>query len=235
MTDLTENRVLMDAFRSGRKSAMKEVYCAYSKGLFGMLAKGFHIETGETHYYFKGYQEPWKLENAVQEVFVRAFSDSARMAYDGVRPYRNYLFMIARNYVIDSFRKNRREFVPIDELPVDKVDSPMDGFQHRPPSPEKAAFEKRMHSHVGQFVTSLSTEERSIYEARFVQGQSIEGVAKELDVTEYRVKKHEKRIKKRFFKYMRGHGYFEGYRYGDLGVESLIIAVFIYYGVMGSC
>ena len=225
----------MDAFRRGRQSALKEVYCAYSKGLFAMLAKGFHIQTGGTQYYFKGYQEPWKLENAVQEVFVRAFSDSARMAYDGVRPYRNYLFMIARNYVIDTFRKSRREFVPIDELPESNIDGPMVGFQNRPPSPEKAAFEKRLKSHVEQFVTSLSTEDRAIYAARFVQGQSIEAVSRDLGVTEYAVKKCEKRIKKRFFKYMRGHGYFEGYRYGDMGVESLVIALLVFYGVVGSC
>ncbi len=225
----------MDGFRRGQQSALKEVYCAYSKGLFAMLAKGFHIRAGETHYYFKGYREPWKLENAVQEVFVRAFSDSARMGYDGVRPYRNYLFMIARNYVIDSFRKNRREFVPIDELPEGNLDGPMEGFQNRPPSPEKAAFEKRLQSHVEEFVTSLNAEERAIYAARFVQGQSIEAVSEELGVTEYAVKKCEKRTKKSFFKYMRGHGYFEGYRYGDKGVESLIVTVLILYGAMGSC
>lgn len=49
------------------------------------------------------------LEVLVQNTFVRAFSPSARAAYDGLRPFGSYLVTIARNLLIDEARARNRE------------------------------------------------------------------------------------------------------------------------------
>ncbi len=54
-----------------------------------------------------------ELEDLIQEVFVRAFSEKGRLAYDGLRDYEPYICTIARNLLIDRARKQGRE-VPLD-------------------------------------------------------------------------------------------------------------------------
>jgi len=50
-----------------------------------------------------------EVEAACQEVFMRAFKASARQAYKPARRSANFLFRIARNWRIDTFRKRRPE------------------------------------------------------------------------------------------------------------------------------
>ena len=199
--------MLREAFRRGERPALAKVYDEYARSVFSLLVKGFSFKTGESHSYFKGYRNSWQLENAVQEVFTRAFSEQARLAYDGLRPYRNYLFAIARNYIIDLKRKNRSEFMSIDELPEHRIAE----HGQQIANPEQATEEKQLQRDIDLFVSQLSEKERGLFELRFRQGRSIEAVAEELKATEYWIKRQEKKIKKRFFHWMRERGYFEGY------------------------
>ena len=45
-----------------------------------------------------------ELENAIVEVFTRAFEPRARQVYDGQRPYESFLMGIARNYLLELMR-----------------------------------------------------------------------------------------------------------------------------------
>jgi DNA-directed RNA polymerase specialized sigma24 family protein len=45
---------------------------------------------------------------AVQEVFLRAFEDQARLGYDGSVTYWTYLSAIARNVASDYYRRRHR-------------------------------------------------------------------------------------------------------------------------------
>ena len=57
----------------------------------------YSFNAREKQYAFNGYKKAWQLESAVQDVFLKAFRDTARLAYDGQRPFKGYLFTIARN------------------------------------------------------------------------------------------------------------------------------------------
>ena len=169
----------------------------------------------------------WELEDTVQTVFLRAFDERARLAYDGLRPYRNYLFSIARNLVIDGLRGKRVELfeergAPCGDQAMEKAldtDRPL-------ACPEKLAAEREVQSHVKAFINLLTANQRQVFEVRFRQGMSVESSAKTLQKSEHRIKRDEKLIKKRFFKYMREQGYFEGYRYGRLGLEKITTMLF---------
>ena len=49
------------------------------------------------------------VADLIQEVFVRAFSESARRGYDGIREFAPYLTTIARNCFFDALRARGRE------------------------------------------------------------------------------------------------------------------------------
>ena len=219
MTRLVEDRQLREAFRRGERPALAEVYREYARPLFGLLREGFGFQSGGKQHHFAGFRDPWELENAVQETFLRAFGERARLRYDGLRPYRNYLFTIARNLVIDEFRRKERLFAPLDEaVEVAAADDPVT-LASPPPGPERQAEQREISGHVETFVEGLDPRERRVFDARFRQGASVERAARDLGITEYRVKRTEKKLKKRFFRRMRELGYFQGYRLGRVGLE----------------
>ncbi len=230
MTRLVEDRTLREAFWRGDRDALAEVYQEYSSGLFSLLTRGFSFESKGQQVLFKGYNEPWELENSVQEVFIRAFSQSARQSYDGIRPYRNYLYTIAKNLVIDTFRSADHKALSLDQfLEMDREGDllQLDSGQG---SPEEQAAEQELQKVVSDFLAALSDEDRGVFEARFRDGMSVEMAAKKLGTTEHKIKKGEKLIKKKFFLKMQESGYFSGYRYSRLGLERLALFLLLTLG-----
>ena len=108
MSRLLDDRGLQESFRRGEKAALEEVYREYSRPLYTTLSRGFLFGVGGVRKFLNGFSDPHAREDAVQEVFLRAFAPRARLAYDGVTPYRSYLSVIARNILIDSARMRRQ-------------------------------------------------------------------------------------------------------------------------------
>lgn len=214
MTRLVEDRALLDGFRRGERAALAEVYREYARALFALLGRGFTYSAGGGARRFKGFGEPWALEEAVQEVFARAFSGPARCAYDGLRPYRNYLFSIARNYVLDLLRAGGLHPASSEgllELGSEAAPAPL--------PPEEIALREELARHCRAFVSGLGRGERDLFEARFVGGLSIQETARRLKLTEHRVKAGERALRKRFFLHLRDLGYFDGLRLGRAGIH----------------
>src|SRR5690242_17666024 len=104
LTLLLSERQLLERFRSGERRALEDVYRHYVRPVSEFLSRGFTFSSRDRTLRFRGYTQPFDLDNAIQETFTRAFKDSARIGYDGLNSYKNYLFAIARNLVIDEFR-----------------------------------------------------------------------------------------------------------------------------------
>jgi RNA polymerase sigma-70 factor (ECF subfamily) len=103
------------------------------------------------------------IEDLLQEVFLRAFSASARAAYDGVREYGPYLKAIARNRFIDLLRKRRDEHCLLSAeslATVQHSQSPED-----PQDPERVVL-------LEDYLRTLPPALRGVYEKRFEQGLS---------------------------------------------------------------
>ena len=232
MTILVENAALREAFRRGDKAALTEVYLAYAEHLFAMLSNGFTIQSAGKRILFKGYKEPFRLEGAVQEIFSRAFSHAARNAYDGLRPYKNYLYTIARNYVVDAYRRGGRSFVTLDTV-VEVIEAVEEHAPSRPLGPERSAENRQLKALVAVFLGGLDTAETALFKVRFEEGLTVERSATVLGKTEYWVKRNEKRIKKRFYLFMKNQGYFDGFNYGGVGVSNLLMLM-LFAGIAGS-
>ena len=208
---LVEDPELRAAFRRGEKAALAQVYREYAPPLFGFLGRGFAIESQGRSVGFAGFREPWALDDAVQEVFTRAFAERARLGYDGLRPYRNYLFTIARNYVVDEFRRQAKVFVPLVEDAANEFASPSAAVVEVV-APDDALGSQELAGQVQRFVAALSVDEERVFAVRFREGRSIEEAVAQLALSEWTVKNIERRLRRRFFVLMRRCGYFEGWR-----------------------
>lgn len=236
MTRLVEDRALLENFKRGDPAALAEVYREYVRPLYSMLSGGFSFESRSNHLRFKGFAEPWAKEEAVQEIFTRAFTPGARMAYDGIHPYRNYLFTIARNYVVDRLRVTDREIAS--ELNFDEPDSDqpllLNGINSSSSPPDEILGSDELAQHCKSFFAALTSEERDLFNARFRDGLSIEETARLIGISEHHVKRGEQKLKKRFFVQMKEHGYFEGYRLGRVGIEKALAILVLFVGASGA-
>ena len=230
MTLLVENRSLREAFKRGERFALEAVYREYVRPVYGFLSRGFSFESQGTSRTFIGLRAAWETEDAVQTVFLRAFSEKARLAYDGLRPYRNYLFSIARNFVLDEL-KSRREVLFIDDSQSegDQIQDPNDSMEQ---TPEDVAADQELERDVASFVDSLPEKAREVFVLRFRQSLSVLESASRLKTSEHFIKSTEKQIKKRFFVFMQQRGHFAHWRYDSLKTQSLILMLLL--GVGGA-
>ena len=229
---LRDDRTLLDAFRRGDETALLKVYFAYAEEVFAFLKRGFSFCVREKQLAFNGYKNAWQLESAVQDVFLKAFGESARHSYDGQRPFKAYLMTIAKNLVMDRYRKMPPGRIDVREL-ADIDDREM--VRERPPSPEQVAVEKELKDAVRQFVETLEGPLNAFFEIRFLEGCSLEEATKRLGVSDYRVKRYERHLKKQFFYYLKERGYFRGYGYRNIGMEKIIISLLNAYQMGWRC
>ena len=221
---LTDDRELLEAFRRGDKDALVTVYRAYAPVVGRVLAAGFTFESQGRSCHFRGLRSAFDREDRLQDVFTRAFAERARLAYDGLTPYQAYLLKIARNLVIDEFRAKKRALVEyFDEAPEqaeassDGVGEPLHGLAGVSGSPEADARTAETLALLERFRGSLGERERAILTLRFRDGLDHAQIEARTGLSPSRIKTSESRIRRRFFRFMKQHGYFDGYEQDERG------------------
>jgi RNA polymerase sigma factor (sigma-70 family) len=172
---------LLEAFRRGDRWALEHVYRAHVRMLDGYLRNlaraGNARELGLSS----------SVADALQEVFIRVFSQSARSAYDEMRPYAPYLRRIAKNLFIDQLRAQGRDLEQlVDTLPDGSEDAPGEG---------EPLADPRVASVLTAYLSTLPPPLLWVYEQRFVLGNSQESACSALGVTRRRLRTDEERLK----------------------------------------
>jgi len=218
MTLLSGDRALLEQFRQGRADALTQVYTAYAPLIAAFLSRGFNFSSKGRNLRFAGYHQPFDLENALQETFVRAFSEQARLAYDGLTPYRSYLLAVARNWVLSEMR--RRE-VAMSQLVSESADplregelgedepQPLGGSA--PLSAEAELLNRELSELYQGFLAGLSPAEESFFHNRFEEKLTQVEAGQRDGLSHMQARTLEKKLRKRFLKYMQTRGYLEGY------------------------
>src|SRR5262245_3311733 len=105
MTIFRDRPELLQAYRQGERHALTEVYWAYVERVERLVRFGLRMS-----------RSPGELRSSssdvaelMQEIFARAFSERARLGFDGLRDYGPYLGTLARNLIVDWARRRRRE------------------------------------------------------------------------------------------------------------------------------
>ena len=172
------DRELLESFRRGDREALERVYRSQVAGVESFvaarLARARRFSAAN-------------LADLVQDVFLRAFSPSARTSYDGERDYAPFLITIARNVLIDWLRRSARELV--DEHEVEAlVDAPA------PTPSEEALFEPELVNAARSYVESLSPELRGVHEQRFVKAEPQRSAAEALGVSRQNLRTLERKL-----------------------------------------
>lgn len=221
MDPFKQDPALLEQFRLGNAAALSRVYRAFLQPLRNFVLRGFAFKSEGRDLYFRGVWSDSDLEDITQETFRRAFGWKARQAYDGVRPYKNYLFTIARNAVINDLLFKSRQ-IPVGEAltrdaPGDEL-TPLESWvlsqriehdgEHRRISEERVE-NLEIYGLVSAFLESLGEDERDFFATRFLRHLSQECTAREMGWNRARVRKLEARLRRAFLCHVQGTGYLD--------------------------
>lgn len=215
------NPKFLAAFRAGCPTALDTVYRTFERPLKNFVLRGFAFKSDGRQLYFSGMHAEHDLEDIVQETFRRAFGERARQSFDGIRPYKNYLFTIARNCVITDMSSRRRQ-IPVGEAlmrdaPSEDL-SPLESWVLS----QRAAFgddgdadshemleNLEIYGLLMGFIESLDGEAARFFRFRFLAQCSQENTARRMGWNRARVRKLEARLRRDFLCHARGTGYLE--------------------------
>ncbi len=142
-----------------------------------------------------------ELENAIVEVFSRAFEPRARHVYDGQRPYEYFLMGIARNYLLELMR-NREH--PAGLEISDELDAALSFEQ----ADVHELFEDREVTElVRRFRAALGQEEGQLFDLRYVDGLTQTLAADRLGQSRIQLRRREHKLRTQLLEYLKTHGY----------------------------
>ena len=189
MSLLRSDPRLLAAFRAGERAALERVYWHYVDVVTEIARRGALFANGGQ----VGGAVAHDLPDLVQETFVRAFTERARLAYDGLREYRPYLATICRNLMADWARKRGRE-IPSELDPQTHEGESSGSAPSSPAEPEPWADEATIKL-VESYVQSLEPPLLQVYDLRFARGASQAEAAAALDLGRQRIRTMEKQIR----------------------------------------
>src|SRR4051812_5255985 len=186
-------RTLLLRFREGDQAALGEVFRQYAPALTRALKGAAWSQRS-----FAVLQSTVELENAVLEVFARAFEPRAREVYDGLRPYEQFLFGIARNYLLELARgraqsqKLEGAMEQIQAMDLEAFDRPV----------EQSLEDRELEVILDAFRRELSDEDRRLFQLRFADGMAQEDAAASMGLTRIQLRRREFALKKRLLAYL---------------------------------
>lgn len=207
MTLFVDRRELLAPFRAGERRALEETYVFYAPTVASFLSRGFTFHSGGVLRRFRGYRQPFDLDNALAETFVRAFREPARLSYDGLNPYKSYLLAISRNLVIDELRGKE---VSMTALSDDQGHGPLEELVEEPRA-EEDLLAKELAGLVSRFVGRLRDRDQTFFRARFEESKTQVEAGLEAGLSHMQARTLEKRLRSRFLGFLHSSGYLEGY------------------------
>ncbi len=211
-----------EGFQNGDSDVLSRVYQFYYPKVKAFALNGFSLEVENKFVYFKNCWQTSDLEDIIQETFRKAFTENARMTYDFIRPYKNYLFTIAKNVMI-TLSNQKRRYLSLGDGETEPADSahPYSGIE------KYAHFISAMESFIGKnvedtienlevtsfilgFLSIISPIEQKFFCIRFLEENSQEQTAETLGWTRSKVRKLETDLRKHFIVHISQSGYCEG-------------------------
>lgn len=196
---LEDNRPLLDAFRRGDSEALSLVYFRYVHDVEALVRHGFLLDTKAR---CPGALDADTQRELIQETFLRAFAEPARLSYDGVRPYRAFLLRIARNLLVDRWR--RKQPVSLAEVDCEAA------LGAEVPVAEESLHWRTLSAATAEHLASLSAEDRELVRLRFEEELGQRDVAAAMGISRRRVRTVEARVQEGLRRYLQRRGLIGG-------------------------
>lgn len=204
---LEADRPLLDAYRRGERAAFAKIFELYVDDVARTLRAGVRVRVeGDIIRLGKDLPEQ-EIEALLQETFLKAFGDTARSSYDGLRPFGAYLATIARNLVIDRGRTEQKA-ARLEAHGVELDHLPGDGAEDAEWRQETAELRVVLDG----FRQTLTPEEREIFRLRYEEELSHKQTGDALGMTAVQVRRRDSRIRQALLDYLRARGFLENAR-----------------------
>lgn len=142
-----------------------------------------------------------ELENAIVEVFSRAFEPRARRVYDGQRPYETFLMGIARNYLLELSRQRE------DAAGLSPEEAVAQALADDRPRADEALEDGEVAALLQAFRAELTEDETQLFELRYVEALPQETAAARLGLSRIQLRRREHKLRVRLLGYLQQHGY----------------------------
>lgn len=179
MTFFSGRREQLDGFRRGERGVLTELFEFYVDDVSALLRQGFRVDARQLT--VQGISDVEREKELVQEVFLRAFAPRSRQAFNALLPYRPYVLQIARNLLIDEWRKRG---LPIADVTTEELEAAP--ALERPIEDELE--DRKLRAATLAWCQSASPEVREFIRLRFESGLSQAEVAAELKVSRRQVR-----------------------------------------------
>ena len=206
MTIFQGNRELLDAFRFGEAAALRKVYLHYIQEIELFINQGWYNAKQQRR--TCGVTDFEVQMELVQEIFMRAFSEKSRIAYDGIRPYKVFLLGIARNTLIDYIRKRPADALSYVSIALDSEElgkDPerfLDNMKGETPEQEADIDWQRCVAATELYVRSLDGFQKQFVELRFQKELTLVEVARQLGITRGKARGVEKDLGRRLKRHL---------------------------------
>lgn len=152
--------VLIQKAQQGYAEAFGELYERYSITIFRFVCMPITSRQD--------------AEDLTEEIFFRAWHNLPKYDERGI-PFAAYLFQVARNALIDHYRKNKNNFTSIDEdLNIGSMD----------PDPEDSVSRKLDFQELQRIMENLPEDYKNVLTFRFLSGLSPEETAQMMNRSE---------------------------------------------------
>ncbi|MFB6465960.1 RNA polymerase sigma factor SigX [Cytobacillus sp. Hz8] len=148
--------------------------------VFDELYRKYHHDVFQFLYYMVNNRE--QAEDLVQEVYIRVLKSYKQ--FEGKSSEKTWLFSIARNVAIDSFRKQKNWRQRI----LEKFDWSEQQVKDDAPIPEEITLQQEEIQFVYQCLNDCTLDQKMVIIMRYIQELSITETAVVLDWTESKVK-----------------------------------------------
>jgi RNA polymerase sigma-70 factor (ECF subfamily) len=164
----TENteKLLLQRIAEGNEQAFRTIFDRYSDNLYGVAYN--YTKSKET------------AQELVQDVFLKIWIKRAELAR--IENLENYLFISARNLIMNYFRSQKRNAAFLERLAKHFSEAALD--------PQDQLIRKESLTIINNAVNSLPEQQRTVYNLRRNEGLSIEEIATRMAISPNTVRNH---------------------------------------------
>ncbi len=162
MTLTPEVEKLIRATRQGDRESFKRLYDLYARKVLNFAFR------------LMGSREA--AEEVTQETFISVFKNIGKL--QKISRFEPWLFMIARNFVYQAFRKNKRSFISTDE--TDEDDRQIIRLESEDDDPEADLLKGELRHVAMDIIQSLDIKYREVFVLAVLEGYSYKDVAEML-------------------------------------------------------
>lgn len=179
--DLHNEKELIRLIAGDDEIAFRELFERYSDNIYGVAMA--YTKSADT------------AEEIVQDVFVKIWMNRNKLLQ--VERFNDYLFIVARNYILNYLRNNKKNKQFTTRL--------FDHFGEHTITPEDEFLVKESQKLIEQAVAALPPQQQMVYELRRRQDLALEDIASQMNISRNTARNHLNQALKQIKEYLRTH------------------------------